>query len=103
MFHRLFEKKEDKLSALEKELKYNSPDAEQWTFRIYSVSNPDSMEAEANKRILINNTLHPSGLNTEVKFTTKESFYQFAEEYSKVMRERATKSVNPIRVSDIVS
>lgn len=99
MFHRLFEKKEDKLNTLEKEIKYNSPDAEQWSFRIYSASSSDSIEAEANKNILTNNTLQPSGLNNEVKFSTKESFYRFAEVYARIQRDRANKSVNPIRVS----
>lgn len=99
MFHRLFERKEDKLGMLEKEIKYNSPDADQWTFRIYSVSNADSMEVEANKRIILNNTLFPNGLNIEIRFSTKASFYEFAEVYAKTMREKATKTVNPIRVS----
>ena len=99
MFHRLFEKKEDKLNAFEKELKYNSPDAEQWSFRIYSANNSDAIEAEANKNILTNNTLHPAGLNTEVRFSSKESFYRFAEAYAKIQRDKANKSVNPIRVS----
>jgi len=98
MFHRLFEKKEDKLNELEKEIKYNSPDSDQWTFRIYSVNN-DAVEVEANKRILMNNTLQPSGLNTEVRFTSRDSFYQFAESYAKAMREKASKSLNPLRVS----
>ncbi len=99
MFHRLYEKKEDKLSMLEKELKYNSPDAEQWSFRIYSVGNPDAVEAEANKRILLHNTLVPLGLNCSVRFTSRESFNLFAEMYASVMREKATMFVNPIRVS----
>lgn len=99
MFHRLFEKKEDKLSALEKEMKYNSPDADQWSFRIYSANNSDFIEADANKIILTNNTLQPSGLNSEVRFSTKESFYKFAESYAKTQREIATRTVNPIRVS----
>ena len=98
MFHRLFEKKESKLNALEREIKYNSPDAEQWSFRIYSAGNSDSIEAEANKNILTNNTLHPSGLNAEVKFTSKESFYRFAETYARIQRDKAVKAVNPIRV-----
>lgn len=99
MFHRLYEKKEEKLNLLEKELKYNSPDADQWSFRIYSVNNPDQVEPEANKRILLHNTLHPMGLNINVRFTSRESFDLFAEMYAKVMREKATKFVNPIRVS----
>ena len=99
MFHRLFEKKEDKLNMLEREIKYNSPDADQWSFRIYSVSNPDAVEAEANQRILLHNTLQPLGLNSAIRFTSRESFYHFAEMYAKVMREKATKFVNPIRVS----
>ena len=98
MFHRLYERKEDKLSTLEKEIKYNSPDADEWSFRIYSVNNPDCVEMEANKRIILNNTLYPNGLNTEFRFSSKESFYQFAEVYAKIMREKATKTVNPIRV-----
>ena len=103
MFHRLYEKKENKLSVLERELKFNSPDAEQWTFRIYSVSSADLLESEANKRILQNNTLHPNGMNTEIRFCSKESFYLFAETYAKMMREKASMSVNPIRVSLVQS
>ena len=102
MFHRLFERKEDKLNILEREIKYNSPDADQWTFRIYSVSNSiSSVEVEANKRIILNNTLQPNGMNTEIRFSSKESFYRFAEVYAKHLREKAAKTVNPIRVSEL--
>lgn len=101
MFHRLFEKKENKLNALEREMKHNSPDADQWSFRVYSASNSDFIEADANRNILINNTLHPSGLNSEVRFTTKESFYKFAESYARIQRDKATRAVNPIRVSTL--
>ncbi len=98
MFHRLFEKENDKLGPLEKEIKFNSPDADQWTFRMFSVRS-DTLESECNQRIIQHNTLHPSGLNTNVTFSSKESFYSFAENYSNVLREKARKSVNPIRVS----
>ena len=96
MFHRLYQKKENKLNPLEKEIKFNSPDADQWYFRMYSVGSPDLLEVEANKRILEYNTLHPSGLNTEVRFTSKESFHLFAESYANRVREKASKHVNPI-------
>lgn len=30
MLHRLFDRPEDKLNPLEKEIKYNAPDADEW-------------------------------------------------------------------------
>ncbi len=99
MFHRLYDKKDERLTTLEREIRYNSPDAADWMFRIYALSSADLLEAEANKRILENNTLHPSGMNTELKFSSKESFFKFAEDYAQSLRESAKRNVNPIRVS----
>lgn len=91
MFHRLFEKPEIKLSPIELELKYFNPDAENWHFRLYPVPFPDNLEAELNYKIVHHGTLHPKGLNPELKFTSKEQFYVFAENYAKLMRERTSK------------
>ena len=102
MFHRLYDKKDERLSALEKEIKYNSPDASDWVFRIYSLSSADQLEVEVNRRILENNTLEPAGMNTEIRFSTKESFLKFAEAYAQNLRESAKKCVNPIRVRCIL-
>jgi len=98
MFHRLYDKKDEKLSALEKEIKYSSPDCSDWVFRIYSVPSADLLKAEANKRILENNSLQPSGMNTEIKFSSKDSFMKFAESYAQSLRESAKKGVNSLRV-----
>ena len=97
MFHRLYEKNDDKLNSLEWEIKFNSPNASQWVFRIYSVANSEMLEVEANRRIILNNTLQPAGLNTEVMFSSKESFYNFAEVYAQMQRKNASKFINPIR------
>ena len=89
MFHRLFEKPESKLSPIEAELKYSNPDADNWHFRLYPLPFPDNLEAELNYKIVHHGTLHPQGLNPEIKFTSKEQFYIFAENYVKFMRERS--------------
>ena len=99
MFHRLYDKKNEKLSSLEREIKYNSPDSSDWVFRIYSVTSSDLLEAEASMRILENNTMQPCGMNTAIEFSSKESFMKFAESYAQSLRESAKKCVNPLRVS----
>ena len=42
----------DKLSPLEVELKYNSPDANEWYVRVSIVSNPDMLDLEVSKKIV---------------------------------------------------
>lgn len=91
MFHRLFEKPEAKLSPIELEIKYFSSDADNWHFRLYPVPFPDNLEAELNYKIVHHGTLQPNGLNHELKFTSKEQFLAFAENYAKFIRERSDK------------
>lgn len=98
MFHRLFEKQESKLSPIELEIKYLNPDADNWHFRLYPVPSPDNLEAELSYKIIHHGTLHPNGLNPEIKFTSKEQFYVFAESYIKLMRERSKKTGSSIVV-----
>lgn len=103
MFHRLFEKAEDKLNPIEQEIKYFHPDADGWHFRLYPVTAPDNLEAELNYKIVLHKTLHPNGLNPEVKFTSKEQFYAFAENYMKLIRERSKKAESFVTVSIIIN
>ena len=98
MFHRLFEKPEGKLSPIELEIKYFNPDADNWHFRLYPVPIPDNLEAELSYKIVHHGTLHPNGLNPEIKFTSKEQFYAFAESYIKLIRERSKKAGSSIMV-----
>ena len=98
MFHRLYDIKDERLNALEWEMKYNSPNASQWMVRIYSVSNAQMLEVEGNLVIISNNALQPAGLNKEVKFTSKDSFYSFAEVYAKKQRESTSKCAHPVGV-----
>ena len=96
MFHRLFEKPESKLSPIEVELKYFNPDADNWHFRLYPVPVSGNLEAELNYKIIHHGTLHPLGLNPEIRFTSKEQFYVFAENYVKYTRERSKKNGKPV-------
>ena len=98
MFHRLFEKPESKLSPIELEIKYFNPDADNWHFRLYPVPFPDNLEAELSYKIIHHGTLHPNGLNPEIKFTSKEQFYAFAESYVKLIRERSKKMGSSLMV-----
>lgn len=64
-------------------------------YRLYSVSNPDMLDCEYTNKIMKHRTLQPEGLNEELKFTSKEHFYKFAEFYANIMREKFAKPNKP--------
>ena len=81
MFHQLYDKAHDKLSPLEKELRYNLPDAKGWAIRLLTVPDVESLDFHESWSIVNHHSLHPEGLNTKLTFYSKEHFYEFAEKY----------------------
>ena len=91
LFHRLFEKPEDKLSPIEMELKYRMPDADKWYIRIYPVMNPDLLNLEETKLMVKFRTVQPEGLNSELVFHSREHWYDFAAWYREFLQRKDRK------------
>jgi hypothetical protein len=81
MFHRLFERPENKLNPLELELKYHTPDAEGWYVRLIAVRNSEKLNLEQAKMIAQLRTVRPEGLNPSLEFHCREDWYEFAAWY----------------------
>ena len=91
-FHRLYEKEDDQLSEIERELKYFHPDADQWYLGVDNIKNPDSLLLAKSTTIVKFRMLKPEGLNSDLSFQSREHWYEFAawykEFHKKKMRER---------------
>ena len=81
MFHQLYDKPYDKLSPIERELKYINPDAKGWVIRLLTVPDAESLDFNEAWSIVNHRSLHPEGLNPKLTFHSKEHFYEFAEKY----------------------
>ena len=88
LFHRLYEKPDDRLSPIERELKYSHPDADQWFVTVQLVMNPDILPLEEAKAIVSLRMLVPEGLNSELSFQTREHWYEFSAWYKEFRKER---------------
>ena len=81
LFSCLYDKPDEKMSSLELELRYGSPDASQWNVRAWSHP-ADKIYLEQAKLIIQHRTLQPCGLNTEVNFFSRKDFNSFCEWYT---------------------
>ena len=82
LFNHLYNKPDEKMNALELELRYCSPDAESWNVLTWSAETPEAADLECTKRIVQHRTLQPSGLNEEVAFVSRAHFNSFCEWYT---------------------
>ena len=81
LFVRLYEKKEDNLNNLERELRYSSPDANDWNISIFPF-HPEQLCLELTKMIAAQRTLPPNGLNECLEFSSRQHFNLFCEWYT---------------------
>lgn len=81
LFERLYEKKEDKLNSLERELRFNSPDASEWNVSVWTC-HADNLSLELSKLIIQQRALSPNGLNESLDFVSRMHFNSFCEWYT---------------------
>ena len=81
LFSRLYEKSEEKLNTLERELRFNSPDAKDWNVSIWAC-HFDNLDLEETKLIVQQRSLYPEGLNEQLNFTSRRHFNLFCEWYT---------------------
>ena len=82
LFTGLYDKPDEKMNALELELRYKSPDAKSWNVRAWSAQTPEAADLELTKRTTQHRTLQPSGLNEEIAFVSRAHFNSFCEWYT---------------------
>ena len=81
LFSRLYEKKEDHLNNLEKELRYNSPDADNWNVSVWTCHH-ENLAFLHTKLVVQQRTLPPNGLNECIEFNSRKHFHLFCEWYT---------------------
>lgn len=81
LFERLYEKKEDNLNNLERELRFNTPDASDWNVCVW-ICHADDLSLEVSKHIIEHETLPPKGLNESLEFVSRKHFHAFCEWYT---------------------
>ena len=87
LFSGLYDKPDEKMTALERELRYGTPDAKDWNVRVWGTP-PDKTYLEQAKLIIQHRTLVPSGLNEEVSFVSRKDFNAFCEWYTEFRRKK---------------
>ncbi len=81
LLNNLYEKKEENLNNLEKELRFNSPNADQWNVSFWKCHH-EKLSFVLSKLIVRLRTLPPTGINERLEFTSRKHFYSFCEWYT---------------------
>ena len=82
LFQTLYDKSEDDLNPLETALRFRQPDAPSWSIRAWRIENSEVLDTEATKLIIQYRTLHPCGLNKEVRVISTSQWEAFCLWYS---------------------
>ena len=95
---RLYEKPEDKLNVLEKEMKYKYPDANEWNVRVWAC-NSQQLDYEWARNIIRCDSLQPRGLNELFVLHSESEWTNFCQWYTEFRKKKALekKQVNKDR------
>ena len=79
LFFNLYEKSNTELTPLEVELKYRSPQAEDWIFQYWPCKTTREASMEAFKKILTYKNLQPNGLNEALVVSGKDGWLELSD------------------------
>ena len=80
-FKCLYRRELDKLTSLGVELKYFSPNAEDWSIKVWQYDSVDRITMETNKKIMEYRCLRPHGMISKLTFSSKEEWTDFVKWY----------------------
>ena len=83
IFKDLYKKEVNELTPIEVELKYFSPNAEDWSMTVWLYDNADQVSMATNQKLMEHCCLRPHGLNHEISWNSKEEWKEFASCYMK--------------------
>ena len=76
-FKCLYKTRLEKLTSLGVELKYFSPNADDWSIKVWQFDSIDRLTMETNIKIVEYHCLRPQGLNSTLTFSSKEEWIDF--------------------------
>ena len=82
LFQTMYDKSEEDLNPLEAAIRFKQPDAPLWSIRVWRIDSTEQLDVEAAKLMIKYRTLHPCGLNKEVRLSSASQWETFCSWYT---------------------